>query len=169
MINCAISTALQSLIIILIRNSTTAKIFPPALKPMNKNGTRIEGKMVDYAICLEFCETEPIYKRMLTALKLEPPENKYINHTFFEPVRFRPIAVSIETKLTANENEAVTQLSVWVVAHFKRLNRILQLAGVGSGLTVLPLIYIQGDEWFATLAAQRYNKTVLSNISLISY
>lgn len=121
--------------------------------------------MVDYAICLEFNETEPIYKRMLTALELEPPDNQYINHTSFEPVRFRPIAVSIETMLTGNENDATTQLSVWVVAHLKRLNRIIQLAGVGSELTVLPLIYIQGDEWFATLAAQRNNKTVLSNIS----
>ncbi|MCJ1346854.1 hypothetical protein MMC31_005072 [Peltigera leucophlebia] len=89
---------------------------------MNVNGTRLGGKMVDYTICLEADPTEPIFNRMMNVMQLESPDSQYITHTSFEPVRLRPIAVSIDTKVVAdNEAEAETQLSGWVVANFKRL------------------------------------------------
>ena len=116
--------------------------------------------MVDYAICLEIDQTEPLFNRMRTAMQFEPPESQYINHTSFEPVRFRPIAVSIETKVSGNEAEATTQLSVWMIAHFKRLQKILERSKVQSEMIVLPLIHIQEHEWFATLAAQGDHKMV---------
>ena len=119
--------------------------------------------MVDYALCLEADRTEPTFSRMLTAMELETPGCLYINHTSFEPVRYRPIVVSIETKVAGNENDATTQLSIWVVAHFKRLQKIMQRSGVVSEMPVLPLINIQGNEWFTRLAIQKGNKTVLSN------
>lgn len=125
--------------------------------------------MVDYAICLEGELIEPMYERIMNIMGLDPPGSQYINHTALEPVRFRPIAVSIESKVeSGNEAEATTQLSVWVLAHFKRLQGIIKHSGVTSEMPVLPLINIQGEEWITRLAVQRDNKTVLSNISLLS-
>lgn len=152
-----------------MRNSTTAKVFPLAFNPKDVSGTRLGGKMVDYAICLESGPTEPIFNRMRTAMQIESTDSQYINQTSFEPVRFRPIAVSIEVKVAGNEIEATTQLSVWVAAHFRRLQRIIHRSGVGSEMTVLPLINIQGHKWFTTLAVQKNIKTVLSNLFLLSY
>lgn len=77
--------------------------------------------MVDYAICLEAGPTGPIFNRIRAVMQLEPTDSQSIYHTSFEPVRFRPIAVSIKTKVAGNESEATTQLSVWVAAHFKQL------------------------------------------------
>lgn len=108
--------------------------------------------MVDYAICIEADIIEPMFNRIMNILRLEPPDSQYINHTAFEPVRFRPI--SIESKVASgNEAEATTQLSVWVVAHFKQLQGIIKRPGVTAEMPVLPLINIQGEEWI-TLPAQ---------------
>lgn len=117
--------------------------------------------MVDYAICLEIDQSEPLFDRMRAALQSESTESQYINHTSFEPVRFRPIAVSIETKIAGNEAEATTQLLVWMLAHFKRLRKIMQHSGVEPEMIVLPLVHIQSHEWFITLAVQRDDKTVI--------
>jgi hypothetical protein len=141
-------------------NSTTAKIHPSAFKPRNANGTMFQGKMVDYAICLEYPRVEPMFGRIRSTLQLEPTNLQYINHTSYEPVRFRPIAISIETKVTGNETEATTQLSVWAVAQFKRLQSIIRRSGKSSEMTVLPLIHVQGHRWFVTLAVQGVSKTV---------
>lgn len=81
------------------------------------------GRIVDYALCLQADRAVPTFYRMLTAMGLETSECHYINHTPFEPVRYRPIVVSIETKVAGDENDATTQLSIWVVAHFKRLQK----------------------------------------------
>ena len=99
--------------------------------------------MVDYDICLEPDSAEPMFKRMRETLRLELVNSHYINHTSFEPVRFRPIAISIETKIGGSESEAATQLSVWVVAHFKRLQLFILRSGVTCEMMVLPLIYIK--------------------------
>ncbi|KAI4130379.1 MAG: hypothetical protein LQ347_003410 [Umbilicaria vellea] len=122
------------------QNITTAKIYPAAFKPKHVNGMFLQGKMVDYAICLESDSADPMFDRMRNALRSEPLNLQYINHTSFEPVRFRPIAVSIETKVAGNEADATTQLSVWVVAHFKCLQAIMQRSGACLEMMVLPLI-----------------------------
>lgn len=83
--------------------------------------------------------------------------------------RFRPIAVRIETKVAGNEADATTQLSVWVVAHFKRLQVIIQRSGVCSEMTVLPLINVQGHQWYITLAVQGESKTVRPSFLLFPY
>lgn len=116
--------------------------------------------MVDYAICLESDSAEPLFERMRSTMQFDPISSQYINHTLFEPVRFRPIAVSIETKVAGNDGYATTQLSVWAVAHFKRLRVIMQRSGVCPEMTLLPLIDVQGHQWYAMLAVQRESKTV---------
>lgn len=88
--------------------------------------------MFDYTIYLEADHTEPTFSKMLIAIELESPACLYINHTSFEPVWYRPIVVSIETMVAGNKNDATTQLSVWVVAHFRRLKQIMQRSGVVS-------------------------------------
>ena len=102
-------------------------------------------------------------------MQLEPITSQDINHTSFEPVRFRPIAVSIKTKVAGNEADARFQLSVWVVAHFKRLQVIMQRSGVSPEMTVLPLINVQGHEWYTTLAVQGESKTVRPSFLLFPH
>lgn len=115
-INRAISASLQYLIISLIMESTRAKNCSPALHTKNFSGSR----MVDYAICLKADLIEPKFNQIINILRLEPPDLHYISYTAFEPVRFWPIAVGIESKVAySNETEATTQFSVWVMAHFK--------------------------------------------------
>lgn len=63
---------------------------------MNVNGAPLQGEMVDYAICLESDSTESMFNSMRSTMQLESTTSQYINHTSFEPVRFRPIAVSIK-------------------------------------------------------------------------
>lgn len=71
------------------------------------------GRMVDYAICIKADMIEGMFNRIMNILQLKPPNSQYINHTAFEPVRFRLIAVSIESKIASgNKAETTTQLSV---------------------------------------------------------
>lgn len=84
-------------------------------------------KMVDYAICIKGDLIEPMLNRIMNILRLEPPDSQYIHHTAFEPLRFWPIAVSIESKIASgNEAEATTQLSLCGVGTFQAATRNYQ-------------------------------------------
>lgn len=75
-----------------------------------------------------------------------------INQTDAEYVRFRPIALSIETKRAAiEEDKANKQLGTWVFAHFAKLQQLVD-EGMDSNPPFLPLIMIQGHSWMFQLA-----------------
>jgi len=75
----------------------------------------------------------------------------FVNHTHYNPVRSKPITVSIETKLTSgNYQSAQAQLAVWVFAQFKYLRSISK----GPEPPFLPLLVVQGDEWSFLAATQ---------------
>ncbi|KAK8164640.1 hypothetical protein BKA80DRAFT_72062 [Phyllosticta citrichinensis] len=126
------------------RNVTTASISPrellaqlsgPGIQPLANNATR----MVDYAMYVDLTES-----RRLRAF-LADCNAESVNATAYEGLCTRPIAVSIETKKpeTADTNKALTQLTVWMILHFKRLQQLIpnkQLPGV-------PMILVLGSYW----------------------
>ncbi|KAH7143420.1 hypothetical protein EDB81DRAFT_652809 [Dactylonectria macrodidyma] len=72
-----------------------------------------------------------------------------INHTSYQPVRDRPIAVSIETKTPEGSNqEAKAQLLAWTTAHLKRLRSLAGTSHSSFAVDVtLPMISIRGGDW----------------------
>ncbi|KAK0622143.1 hypothetical protein DIS24_g11358 [Lasiodiplodia hormozganensis] len=130
------------------RNVTTAQIKDQSLLPSSAAGLAAQSKMVDFAVVLDTRSDKDLAK--IVRAKLRQEELSSINHTPAEHVRFSPIAVSIETKRAAIEEDvANAQLAVWVSAHFRWLQR---LSNGGSALPTLPLIIVQGHEWKLMLA-----------------
>ena len=83
-----------------------------------------------------------------------------VNHTLHEPLRWCPIGVSIETKLTGqNWDEAMAQMGVWTAAQFNKLEELITEAdelseqqGISRdktefSLPFLPIIIVQGHHW----------------------
>jgi hypothetical protein len=73
-----------------------------------------------------------------------------VNPTLYEPVRFAPTAVHIETKLTGEGwRAAQSQLSLWVIRHVAKLRELLALAGQPdtAPIPVLPALVVQGHDW----------------------
>ncbi|KAK7212264.1 hypothetical protein V2G26_019442 [Clonostachys chloroleuca] len=102
--------------------------------------------MVDFCICLGGRETtRAVQKRLKLA-----PETPFINHTNYQPLLYRPIAVSIETKTPNGSDDEVakTQLSIWVTGHFARLRSLSSTSNdtIAVGMT-LPLLTVRGGEW----------------------
>ncbi|KAF4534189.1 uncharacterized protein LTHEOB_12995, partial [Lasiodiplodia theobromae] len=130
------------------RNVTTAQIKDQSLLPSSAAGLAAQSKMVDFAVVLDTRSDKDLAK--IVRAKLRQEELSSINHTPAEHVQFSPIAVSIETKRAAIEEDvANAQLAVWVSAHFRWLQR---LSNGGSALPTLPLIIVQGHEWKLMLA-----------------
>jgi len=74
----------------------------------------------------------------------------FCNQTYYNPVRFTPIAVNIETKIAGEGYEsAQSQMAVWVFAQFAKLRRMF-----GQVPPFLPLLLVQGDEWSFLAASQ---------------
>lgn len=130
---------------------TTAKIHDASLLPTVATGATMQSKMVDYALVLE--EPQDIYGGIINTLRAE--NRPSINHTKMEGVRFSPIAVSIETKRGAvDEDTAYVQMAMWVAAHFARLRQLTNDNGP-TQLPVLPLVIVQGFEWKLMFAEAR--------------
>ncbi|RSL71283.1 hypothetical protein CEP53_001562 [Fusarium sp. AF-6] len=107
----------------------------------------MQSKMIDFCICLAGDDiVAASQSRLMTA-----SDSNSINHTSYQPIRDRPIAISIETKtLEGSSQEAKAQLSIWASAHLKRLR---SLAGKSSTKTThavgitLPVLSTSGGDW----------------------
>ena len=122
--------------------------------PINKpylsrhiSGVDMQSKMVDFCICLAGDDIVAASQRRLKTAS----DSNSINHTSYQPIRDRPIAISIETKtLEGSSQEAKAQLSIWASAHLKRLR---SLAGKSSAKTshavgiTLPVLSTSGGDW----------------------
>ncbi|KAL6401248.1 hypothetical protein AUP68_15678 [Ilyonectria robusta] len=96
--------------------------------PMNKlylprhgSGSDLQAKMVDFYICLGGNSTTAAIRH-----RLKKAGDCYsINHSPYQPLRYRPIAISIETKTPdGSGQEAKTQVSVWAAAYMARLRAL---------------------------------------------
>lgn len=84
------------------------------------------------------------------------------NHTRYAPLQKRPIAISIETKLTGRDwDTAKIQMSIWVASQLNKLEDLVAHVGGGlPGLPFLPVIVIQGHEWYFLAATRIHGETV---------
>ena len=125
---------------------TTAKIHDLSLLPTTASSSATNTKMIDYALVID--PSRELHQQIIFRLRAEGKGS--INHTMAEYIRFLPIAVSIETKHAAvDEDDAHMQLGIWVSAHFVRLR---QLAKGSASLPVLPLLVVQGHNWILMIA-----------------
>jgi hypothetical protein len=116
--------------------------------------------MVDYTVNL--VPNDEIYKQILLLIRNQPYGLQTINQTNYTPVRFRPIAISIETKTpNAPEEEAKVQLGIWVAAYFDRIRMFSYEKPV---TLTLPLLYVSGAHWFLLFACDRGQHVVCSSI-----
>ena len=116
------------------------------------------GKKVDYGIYIQ--PDEDAMTKIDAKLAREEIYADSINQTTFDPLRYLPIAVSIETKVSGgNDETARVQLAVWASAQFKKLQI---LAGAACSMPILPMIYVQGDLWNLLIATESEGKVVSS-------
>lgn len=141
-----------------VEMATTAQIAKAAMPQTNKTAARdlvSQGKMIDMAITLRLPDrpsdtTPPADTRLVRAIRsaVNGPADglESVNQTMYEPVRFAPIAVSIETKTSAGDDEAAkVQLGVWVAAWHHRLEAFRRYEG--TRIVTLPLLLVTGHHW----------------------
>lgn len=111
-------------------------------------------KRVDFCFLVEPIQGTPAADYLSKKSQLSPHGS--INHTDFAPLRACPISVSIETKLTGeNWQSAMAQQTVWLSAHWNRLDRLTNDSQPARDeLCFLPAIIVQGHDW-TFLAATR--------------
>ncbi|RDW63671.1 hypothetical protein BP6252_11216 [Coleophoma cylindrospora] len=115
------------------RNATAAKINDPSL-------VNLQSKMVDFCITTQPDGMYPHVIRRVQSLGLNS-----INQTEADYFRYTPIAVSIETKRAAiDEDNATAQLSIWIGAQFMMLARLVP---PNKALPPMILVMVQGHEW----------------------
>ncbi|KAK1063670.1 hypothetical protein LTR74_009282 [Friedmanniomyces endolithicus] len=136
-------------------NVTTARPFPEFM-PRSGSGQPVL-KVVDYTVNFEPSPADQ--DRIITLLRQEPQPLSSIVQTPYHPVRFKPAAFSIETKVDGGEQYARIQLGLWAAAHYLRLERLLQqdddYAGSMAKLPTHPLLVANSHAWSLHFACQR--------------
>jgi len=147
--------------------STTARVIA-SLVPRHISGDSLKAIMVDYSINLK--PSEKMGDRIRQLLQTQPSDLQAINQTAYGPVRYRPIAISIETKtLDASEQEARMQLGMWTAAYF---NRIRSFTNEDLEMPTLPQLYSFGPQWsllFASESSSQLVSSVLTPMLLILF
>ena len=134
------------------------------------NSRATQPKMVDYAIVInpsrEF-SGEPctsLHNRIIERLNRQGGDAG-INQTMAEWVRFKPIAINIETKKGAvSEVEGHVQLGTWLTAQYTRLRQLCGTEKDTKGrymnqvpLPSFPVLFAQGQRWLMMIACIRDN------------
>ena len=139
---------------------TSAKISNRTLLPWNISTGAMQSKMVDYAIVIkpnrDFSSdtSQCLHSRIIEKLRPEKGVAS-INQTASEWVRFKLIAVNIETKRGAvDEDKAHVQLGTWITAQFARLR---QLTSSDTEFPSLPVLSVQGKRWLLMIASMKAN------------
>ncbi|KAI4189415.1 MAG: hypothetical protein LQ348_003792 [Seirophora lacunosa] len=129
------------------RDITTAKIFDKELLPKIP-GLSAKSKLVDFAIMVRPQESSVLEDAIERKCSSMP--SKTINQTDASYIRNKPIAISMEVKRPAgNEDVATVELLTWVTAHYNML-KVLLYPNNALGtfeLPVLPLIQVHGHVW----------------------
>ena len=105
---------------------------------------RAYSKRVDFCIALDLHDYDQLGQRLYQG------GVRHLNQTDYGPVRYNPIALSIETKLTGEGGAAaLIQLSTWASAQIMQLRKFIRRAGSDVNTTIppLPLLIIQGHTW----------------------
>ena len=124
--------------------------------------------MADFAVYIEYDDVTHDALRQLAAR--DPFTKVSWNHTCYPPLQKRPVAMSIETKLTGMDWETVKmQLSIWVTAQLNKLEELVaQGGGELPGLPFFPVIVIQGHEWYFLAVTRNKSETVCLSLPISS-
>lgn len=142
--------------------------------------------MVDYALVIcppRSLDQRSLEKRIINKLRsftsplssfYQPIDQLTINHTKAEYLRFKPIAVSIETKRAdaGDEEAGKIQLGMWAGAQYRKLKQLTengvgdefrQMGPLGQSSTthakskvnypILPLVLVHGHDWKLKIAS----------------
>ncbi|KIX09016.1 uncharacterized protein Z518_00094 [Rhinocladiella mackenziei CBS 650.93] len=157
--NCAVHYPILQLALkvyegVVLRNATTAKICP-AFDNRDASGKLLQSKMVDFTINL--APDNDLRRRILEFLEDQLPSLRTVNQTMYHPLRFAPTIVGVETKAPGgSEQDADIQLGVWVSSYFKRIRMLCNNRPVPIAL---PLLYVQGNQWFSLFACDTLDGT----------
>nr|OQO32490.1 hypothetical protein B0A51_00899 [Rachicladosporium sp. CCFEE 5018] len=124
-------------------NITNASISPPSLVPYLREKEKIQSRKVDFSLSIQLPYS---VKRHLAE------QNLQLNQTDYGPVKYNPLAISIETKLPGEGGlEARAQVSTWAEAQVRQLRILLQQAEhprwQDLPIPPLPLLFVQGSDW----------------------
>ncbi|POS69802.1 hypothetical protein DHEL01_v211806 [Diaporthe helianthi] len=122
-----------------------------------RSGTK---KKVDFVIAFDPTahNNEQAAQERIEELQHDLPEFS-INHTDYEPLRFFPIAISIETKRPdGSEMEGSLQMGVWHAAQWNMLQSMAQ--DEDRPLKFLLAIIVIGHNWSLAATTREGNKTV---------
>lgn len=160
------------------RNVTVDRIhdtnpLPTILGAAKRLSVKMQSEMVDFVLMLE---PDVMMHDDIIAMLNEGPnitDRSSVNHASPEGIRFKPIAVSIETKRAAIQEDAANlPLAVWVSALFAKLRQLVsplnQPPLIALGLPILPLIIIQAHVWkllIAYSAPSSSSSTPTNNLS----
>lgn len=123
--------------------------------------------MVDFAIVLNSSsENDTTIENASTSVRATVDS---FNQTFYPPIRLKPIAISIESKLPGkNWDDAQIQVSTWAAAQFNKYEQLMSDSGKQiSQLPILPLLVVQGNEWYFLIAMKVKNSVVSYCFGLI--
>ncbi|GJC90455.1 hypothetical protein ColLi_13293 [Colletotrichum liriopes] len=86
-----------------------------------------------------------------------------LNHTDYQPLRRRPVALSIETKAPGEGiNDAQSQLLVWLEAQWRVLERLSNRAEPPLPLPeFLPGVIVEGHQWYFVASTRSKTETIL--------
>ncbi|KAI4121951.1 MAG: hypothetical protein LQ341_007353 [Variospora aurantia] len=127
------------------RDITTAKVFDKEFLP-KVAGLSAKNKLVHFAIIVRPQEMSALEAAIKRECALLP--QKTINQTDASYVRNKPIAISMEVKRPAgDEDVALVELQTWVTAHYNMLKVLLDSKDRlgGFDLPIIPLIQVQGQ------------------------
>jgi hypothetical protein len=119
----------------------------------------LTDKIVDFGIYLQNSE------KLKSAYREIQPEadaqSRYFNHTDFEQIARKPLAISIATQPEGLiGSQADLQLGVWAKSHLFRLAELRMRMLSSSDRTIwLPLLKIVGPVWYLLMARGDYHKS----------
>ncbi|KAL1633267.1 hypothetical protein SLS58_011156 [Diplodia intermedia] len=121
-----------------------------------RGGKPVEGKTVDFAVFLRpssRAASSAIRSRLQRAVGPGGAAAS-INNTLFDPLRERPVAIGITTRMPSpssrSEEDVRVRLAVWAGAQFARLRSLCPTA---ARLVDLPLVYVCGESWYPFIAS----------------
>ena len=149
------------------KDITVARISNKSLVPWNIATGAMQSKMVDYAILINPSQkftgnpSKFLHNHIIEKLRTEKDSASIsINQTESEWVRFKPIAVNIETKRGAvGEDEAHVQLATWLTAQYSRLRQLMP-DKAKTKLPGFPVLSVQGQRWLLMIASLQDNDRI---------
>lgn len=113
---------------------------------------RSSGAKVDYVLAIECHESSRLRKTIFELTNRNEDPLPHVNQTAYKPLRYSPIAVPIEAKISISATDPLIQLGIWTVAWYQRMYDLRE-ARVGAGpkprLVSVPILQVVGHHWQA--------------------